>query len=166
MFILCIDGGLWLRCCLASNLGWWPSTRSPLNVQLILAGGSEVTLREKLSWWFPFFDEEDDGEWWWVKMRVITCSWGRRSSAGWRWGTSRWARGKAGTRTPPRLPKVKDHKSTDSWQVFLFYPLSLGLNLWWGYSGWAGIWEIWIFLQGLRLTTPTLNPCNLRGSLK
>ena len=37
---------------------------------------------------------------------------------------------------------VPDHKSTDSCHVFLFYPLSLGLNLWWGYSGWAGIWEI------------------------
>ena len=53
-----------MLCCLISNLGWWPSTRSPLNVQLILAGGSEVTLREKLwSIIFPFFDEEDDGEW-------------------------------------------------------------------------------------------------------
>ena len=109
------------------------------------------------------------GKWWWVRlmvMMVITCSWGKRSSAGWRWGTSRWAIGKAGTRTHPRSPLVPDNKSTDGWQVFLFYPLSLGLNLWWGYSGWDGIWEIWIFLQGLRLTTPTLNPCNLRGSLK
>ena len=113
------------------------------------------------------------GRWWWVMvivmltvMMVITCSWGKHSSAGWRWGTSRWARVKAGKRTRPRLPNVKDHKSADSWQVFLFYPLSLGLNLWWGCSGWVGIWEIWIFLQGLRLTTPTLNPCNLRGSLK
>ena len=163
-----IDCGLWLRCCLISNLGWWPSTRSPLNVQLILAGGSEVTLREKLWWRSPFFWR---GRWWWVMlmlmvMMVITCSWGRRSSAGWRWGTSRWATVKAGKRTRPRLPLIPDHKSTDSWQVFLFYPLSLGLNLWWGYSGWDGIWEIWIFLQGLRLTTPTLNPCNLLGSLK
>ena len=175
MFILCIDGGLWLRCCLVSNLGWWPSTRSPLNVQLILAGGSEVTLREKLSWWFPFFDEEGDGEWWWLWWWLWWWWWwwwspavegdvpllvdGEEHRGGRQWRQARKF-------ALAHLGLVPNHKSADSCLVFLSYPLSLGLNLWWGYSGWDGIWEIWIFLQGLRLTTPTLNPCNLLGSLK